>query len=58
MTPVRVGRKGEFDFRGEASLGRLITGLAGFPHTVASPPGFENLWTVPVVGTTRNLTAA
>ena len=37
MTPLRVGRKGAFDFRGEASLGRLITGLAGFPRTVASP---------------------
>ena len=41
MTPVREGRKGAFDFRGEASRGRLLTGLAGFPHTVASPPGFE-----------------
>jgi site-specific DNA recombinase len=41
MMPVRVGRKGAFDFTGEASLGRLITGLAGFPQAVASPPGFE-----------------
>lgn len=39
MQPVRVGRKGAFDFTGMASLGKLITGLAGFPHTVASPPG-------------------
>ena len=25
---------------------------------IASPPGFENLWTVPVTGTTRDLIAA
>jgi len=31
MKPVRVGRKGAFDFSGEASLGRLLSGLVGFP---------------------------
>ena len=41
MEPVRVGRKGAFNFSGEASLGKLITALAGFPQAVASPPGFE-----------------
>ena len=41
MVPVREGRKGAFDC-GEASLGRLLKGLAGFPHTVASPPGFDH----------------
>jgi hypothetical protein len=31
MEPVRVGRKGAFDFKGEAALGRLLTGVVGFP---------------------------
>lgn len=41
MKPVWVGQ-GAFEFSGEASLGRLLSGLAGFPHTVASPPGFDH----------------
>jgi hypothetical protein len=39
MTPGRVGRKGTFDFGGEASLGRLLSGVAGLPQAVASPRG-------------------
>ena len=50
--------KGYFEFEGQAALGRLLFGAAGCPEYGGVPTGIENLWTIPVVGTTRDLTAA
>jgi hypothetical protein len=41
MKPFRVGRKGAFEFSGQASLGRFLASVPGLPQAVASPPGFE-----------------
>ena len=54
---IRHGRDRQYPFEGEAALGRLLSGVAGVPTYVASPPGFEDAWIIPVVGKTRDLSA-
>jgi site-specific DNA recombinase len=40
--PLRFTPDGRsYRFEGEAAIGRLLTGMAGLPTFVASPPGFE-----------------
>jgi len=46
FTPVIEERRRGYAFRGAIALDRLIAGVVDLPTKVASPTGFETLWTV------------
>ena len=58
FTPFVDDTRRGYRFAGDAVIEGLLSGVVSVPWQMASPPGFENLWRVPVVGTTCDLTAA
>ena len=44
FTPRIEGEVKGYEFRGEASLGQLLAGIVDLPTNVASPTGFDTLW--------------
>jgi hypothetical protein len=44
FTPVEDGAQRGFEFRGEASLGKLFSGIIDLPMMLASPTGKDDAW--------------